>query len=335
MPSTNPYSLDYPAPCFQNFAFDCGPYHFICLDFSARDDFEPITSGLIPRLKKFSGYADLHDVNNGTWQWLTNHLDECKESGIKDIIIFTHHPPIYELEIHTGNPAKIRTTPYPFAPVASPAEIKGEMRVISDPFNNIPPGTTLSNYRTGPGFLSWEGQILVDRMEVDRVEGDVLIGFNKQNYDGQNEYGRLASLSSEYGINIVHWFSGHYHVKGLDWTDNNIDANISAVPSVIPASMISGIEFDGSVRINEQPDAVVTPQDNLNGSIAVVHVATCYADIDGDGNVTFKDFGYLASQWLGSPGVPSADIAPLPDGDSIVNEQDLTVLVERWLKRCE
>lgn len=335
MPSNNPYNLAYPAPCFQNFAFDFGPYHFICLDFSARDDFEPIASGIIPRLKKFSGYGDLHDVNNGTWKWLTGHLDECRQSGIEDIIIFTHHPPLYELEIHTGNPGKIRTTPYPFAPVASPAQIKGEMRVISDPYNNIPPGTTLSNYRTGPGFLSWDGEILVDYMEVDRVEGDVLLGFNKQDYDGQNEYDRLASLSTDYDINIVHWFSGHYHVKGFEWTDNNIDADVTAVPSVVPASMITGIEFDGSVRLNEQEDAVITPQDNLNGSIAVVHVYACYADIDGDGNVTFKDFGYLASQWSGSPGEPSADIAPLPDGDSIVNEKDLAAFVERWLDICE
>jgi hypothetical protein len=335
MPSTNPYSLAFPAPCFQNFAFDYGPYHFICLDFSARDDFDPIAPGFFPRLKKFSGYADLHDVNNGTWKWLTDHLDECRQSGIKDIIVFTHHPPLYELEIHTGNPGKIRTTPYPFAPLASPAEIKGEMRIISDPFNNIPPGTTLSNYRTGPGFLSWDGEILVDYMEVDRVEGDVLLTFNKQNYDGQDEYDRLASLSSDYGINIVHWFSGHYHVKGFEWKDNNIDADVTAVPSVIPASMISGIEFDGSVKINEQADAVVTPQDNPNGCIAVVRISTCYADIDGDSNVTFKDFGYLASQWLSSPNEPSADIAPLPDGDGIVNEQDLAAFVERWLKRCE
>jgi hypothetical protein len=335
MPSTNPYNPAYPSPCFQNFAFDYGPFHFICLDFSARDDFEPITSGFIPRLKKFSGYADLHDVNNGTWRWLTGHLDECRQSGIEDIVFFTHHPPLYELEVHTGNPGKIRTTPYPFAPVASPAQIKGEMRVISDPYNNIPPGTTLSNYRTGPGFLSWDGEILVDYMEVDRVEGDVLLGFNKQNYDGQNEYDRLASLSSDFGINIVHWFSGHYHVKGFEWKDNNIDADVTAVPSVIPALMITGIEFDGSVRLNEQADAVITPQDNLNGSIAVVHVSACYSDIDGDGNVTFKDFGYLASQWRSSPGKPSADIAPLPDGDGVVNEKDLTAFVERWLDICE
>ncbi len=172
-------------------------------------------------------------------------------------------------------------------------------------------------------------------MEVDRVEGDVLLGFNKQDYDGQNEYDRLASLSTDYDINIVHWFSGHYHVKGFEWTDNNIDADVTAVPSVVPASMITGIEFDGSVRLNEQEDAVITPQDNLNGSIAVVHVYACYADIDGDGNVTFKDFGYLASQWSGSPGEPSADIAPLPDGDSIVNEKDLAAFVERWLDICE
>jgi 3',5'-cyclic AMP phosphodiesterase CpdA len=99
MPSTNPYRPDFPAPHFQNFAFDYGPYHFIFSDFSDRDDFDPIASGLIPRLKKFTGYADLHDVANGTWQWLTTHLEECRMLGVHNVIIFSHHPPLYQLGV--------------------------------------------------------------------------------------------------------------------------------------------------------------------------------------------------------------------------------------------
>lgn len=335
MPSANPYNPAYPAPVFQNFAFDCGPYHFICLDFSARDDFDPIAVGIIPRLKRLTGCADLHDFTYGTWQWLNNHLSECAAAGIKNVIVFTHHPPIYQLELEAGNPPVI-TIPSPgFIPFASPAEIKGEAHIVFDPAGTLT-GKTLSNYRTGPDFLSWDNQFIRDGTKADRMEGDVILGFNKQDYDGQAEYERFAPLFSTYGINIVHWFSGHYHLMGFDWTDNNINANVTAVPSIIPAERISRIEFDGSVRINEQAGAVVTPQDNLTGCVAIVRVnAVTRADFNGDCCVNFRDFAYVALQWLQSPGEPSADIAPPPDGDGIVNMQDLAVLVEHWLDGCE
>jgi len=54
-------------------------------------------------------------------------------------------------------------------------------------------------------------------------------------------------------------------------------------------------------------------------------------DINFDGIVNFKDFTILADQWLLLPGNPSADIAP-GQGDSIINELDLKLLVENWLR---
>jgi hypothetical protein len=56
------------------------------------------------------------------------------------------------------------------------------------------------------------------------------------------------------------------------------------------------------------------------------------ADINRDGLVNFKDFAILASQWRQAPGSPSADIAPLPGGDNIVNMLDLRMLVGQWLR---
>jgi len=336
MPSTNPYNPAFPAPIFQNFAFDFGPYHFICLDFCSRDDFDPIQEGLIPRLKKWWGYADLHDFNYGTWQWLNNHLAGCMAAGIENIVIFTHHPPVYQIELESGNPPEI-TIPAPgFIPFASPAQIMGEAHIVFDP-GGILTGKTLSNYRTGPGFLSWDGRVIWSGTKADRIEGDVVLAFNKQNFDGQDEYELIASLASTYGVNIVHWFAGHYHLKGLAGRDNNIDTDVTVVPSVMPASALSGIEFDGSVRINEQPSAIVTPLDNLVGCIAIVHVnaMSCGGDFNQDGCINFKDFTYLAMQWLSGPGEPSADIAPLPNGDGIVDIQDLAVFVEHWLEGCE
>jgi len=54
------------------------------------------------------------------------------------------------------------------------------------------------------------------------------------------------------------------------------------------------------------------------------------ADINEDGDVDFKDFAILASQWLKVPGIPSADIAP-PGGDNFVNFLDLNEFADNWL----
>jgi hypothetical protein len=55
------------------------------------------------------------------------------------------------------------------------------------------------------------------------------------------------------------------------------------------------------------------------------------ADITADCFVNFADFGALANQWLTSPGIPSADIAPDPL-DDFVDTWDLAVLADEWLQ---
>jgi hypothetical protein len=47
--------------------------------------------------------------------------------------------------------------------------------------------------------------------------------------------------------------------------------------------------------------------------------------------VDFRDYAVLAAQWLQSPGVPSADIAP-PGGDGIVSWLDLATQADNWLE---
>ncbi|WMW21183.1 metallophosphoesterase [Methanolobus mangrovi] len=277
MPSENPYVPEYPAPHFQNYAFDYGPYHFICLDFCARDDFDPYDeTSFPPTIRKFEGYADLHykdssnaDIENGTWQWLNEHLAECSSRGIKNVVVFTHHPPIYELDTIAGSAAILNTGGIPV--MSSPSsEIAGEIHVKDDPLDLLD-DRTLSNFRTGALFSDWNNRMIMDGTIIDRVEGDPLLAFNKEDYDGKDEYGRLTTVFDDYGINVVHWFSGHYHLKGLQWHDDNI-GDISLIPSLVPASGVYSIEFDGDVMINEVPEAIVTPEVNLNGCIAIVTV---------------------------------------------------------------
>ena len=54
------------------------------------------------------------------------------------------------------------------------------------------------------------------------------------------------------------------------------------------------------------------------------------ADLNSDTKVNFIDYAILASQWQGSPGSPSADIAP-EGGDGIVNGKDLAAMAGEWL----
>jgi hypothetical protein len=53
-------------------------------------------------------------------------------------------------------------------------------------------------------------------------------------------------------------------------------------------------------------------------------------DINGDKTVDFFDIKILAEQWLLPPGDPSADIAPQPSGDGIVNWLDFAEFANYW-----
>ena len=83
-PTTNPEHYSY----FQNFAFDYNGYHFIGLDFNARDN--------VPwPYKGVSAEGNLYNFSGGTWDWFTNHLQQyiIEHSESKEnIILFAHHP---------------------------------------------------------------------------------------------------------------------------------------------------------------------------------------------------------------------------------------------------
>ena len=55
------------------------------------------------------------------------------------------------------------------------------------------------------------------------------------------------------------------------------------------------------------------------------------ADFNHDCIINFEDYAILSGQWLQGPGIPSADIAPPPNGNGIVEPNDLAVLIGSWL----
>jgi hypothetical protein len=108
----------------------------------------------------------------------------------------------------------------------------------------------------------------------------------------------------------------------------------------LPTDPNTGVKWIQYVRIDNPIDSGYTPEID-----AFSDVSCCgdykhpypVGDLNKDCRVNLSDFAILAAQWLQIPGKPSADIAP-PDGDGIVNMQDLFVLAENWLNctwQCE
>jgi hypothetical protein len=54
------------------------------------------------------------------------------------------------------------------------------------------------------------------------------------------------------------------------------------------------------------------------------------SDFDFSENVDFLDLAAIAEQWLGTPGDPSADIAPTPP-DGKINLLDFSRFAQEWL----
>jgi len=55
-------------------------------------------------------------------------------------------------------------------------------------------------------------------------------------------------------------------------------------------------------------------------------------DFEPDCDVDWDDLAVLVDQWLQPPGSPSADIAPLPEGDGTVNFLDFAEFAIHWLE---
>ncbi|HBG26119.1 MAG: hypothetical protein A2Y10_16335 [Planctomycetes bacterium GWF2_41_51] len=63
-----------------------------------------------------------------------------------------------------------------------------------------------------------------------------------------------------------------------------------------------------------------------------INVNADIGDFDLNGIVNYSDLAILADQWLQPPSIPSADIAPQPYGDWIVNFQDFAEFAKYWLE---
>jgi hypothetical protein len=92
--------------------------------------------------------------------------------------------------------------------------------------------------------------------------------------------------------------------------------------------------FGDSVSIDSDIVLIGSPDNFKDPAIGSAYIfRPCpTADLDHDCYVDFNDFAILASQWFQAPGEPSADIAPSPIRDGIVDMLDLKGLAEQWLQ---
>jgi len=238
MPITpNPNNSAFPPTYFQNFAFDWGDFHFVCLDFCARDDFNPkdwsikINNFIIPFTKCQFGHARIQQEygNNGTIKWLENHLQNY--TGSKKIILFSHHPPVFEL---SGT------------------------------------GTYLSQSK--PWTLNDENTY----------------GFKQAEYKSNSSslVSILNSLFKTRGFNYS-WIAGHYHIKGMNWTDRTTTppAWVKVIASVYSTSswmqsLPAGLTLDPTITVNKTYS--VTTIGNDNGQITIVNVVpwwSCWTQV--------------------------------------------------------
>jgi len=116
--------------------------------------------------------------------------------------------------------------------------------------------------------------------------------------------------------------------------NDSIKANLTTTPSEDPGKVtliVSKIPGDTNtyttyfdwvfIRNYTSPE----PSVNLSSSVEIV------VDFDHDGDVDAEDLHNIADQWLNPPGIPSADIAPPPSGDGIVNFLDFAEFAKYWL----
>lgn len=72
--------------------------------------------------------------------------------------------------------------------------------------------------------------------------------------------------------------------------------------------------------------------DNSADPIVYDNYILISGDINLDATADGIDLGLLAQQWLSIPEIPSADIAPEPNGDGQINLLDFALLAEHWLE---
>lgn len=154
----------------------------------------------------------------------------------------------------------------------------------------------------------------------------------------------MFSIDPNGSFNFEVPLSGRYRVS-LWWTQSSLRSTEVPVTIRDGDSLLDTVIVDqrhdggrwnplGVYFFNEIPNVQINPTGSGTTSAdAVMFTAWPPWDFNADGITNLAEFDELASFWLQSE--PSLDIAPLPNGDDIIDEQDLEVLIRHWLESID
>jgi subtilisin-like proprotein convertase family protein len=94
-------------------------------------------------------------------------------------------------------------------------------------------------------------------------------------------------------------------------------------------AVLDGKNFTGTWTLEIRDDAG-GDTGALNSWSLIIETTCNIADFDEDGDVDTDDLGTLCASWLTDDAI--TDIAPVPDGDGIVDMMDFAVFAENWLE---
>jgi hypothetical protein len=128
-------------------------------------------------------------------------------------------------------------------------------------------------------------------------------------------------------VTFKYYLGGQWHTIGSDSTE---PYEYTWDPNEIADGTILYIGVD----VEDMVGNSVSSSD-VHSNIKVNITPFLPADINYDRFVNYEDLEILVGQWLKTPGVPSADIAPQPAGDGEVNFLDFALLSSHWLEGLE
>ena len=148
-------------------------------------------------------------------------------------------------------------------------------------------------------------------------------------------FGCSVSISGDYAIIGAYGYDGNGSSSGSAYIFRRDGTSWSQQQKLIASDGAASDYLGRTVSIGGNYAIVGAYGDDDKGTdsgSAYIFERVCpAADLSGDCFVNFVDFAIFSNQWLQSPGVPSADIAPLPNGDGIVNFLDLEIFADWWI----
>lgn len=173
-------------------------------------------------------------------------------------------------------------------------------------------------------------------VDINPFEPNIVFGgIVKINYPNSKVYSQAIGYIPAITSMVVNPHNGALYATGFTSPKFPVDQFLpTEIDSIFTTPTLAVIPSD----IEESADANVITGCNLALPLSIVWTGNCFqnkcngADIDNNGDVNYHDFAIIALQWLQPPGDPSADIAPKPVGDGMVDLKDLAILANHWLE---